>query len=46
MEDYNNNHPHESLGDKSPREFLSRSTEDFNEKPESFNQKLLNLELS
>lgn len=46
MEDYNNNHPHQSLGDKSPREFLPRSTEDFNEKPESFNQKLLNLELS
>ncbi len=46
MEDYNNNHPHESLGDKSPREFKPRSQKDFNENPGSFNQNLLNLELS
>jgi len=29
MEDYNNNHPHKSLGDKTPREFKSRFGKDF-----------------
>lgn len=42
MEDYNNNHPDQSLGDKSPREFLPRSTKDFNEKPGSINCSMMN----
>jgi hypothetical protein len=29
MNDYNFNHPHKSLGNKSPKEFLSRFDEEF-----------------
>ena len=46
MEDYNNNHPHQSLGDKTPREFRPRSNEYFNSSSTSINQNMLNLEVS
>jgi len=46
MEDYNNDHPHDSLGDKPPREYKLRIGEEFFTDPTEINKKLLNLEVS
>lgn len=46
MEDYNNNHPHSSLGNRSPREYRPRFGEEFFTESNNINEKLLNLDLS
>ncbi len=46
MEDYNNNHPHSSLGNRSPREYRPRFGEEFFTESNDINEKLLNLDLS
>lgn len=46
MEDYNNNHPHESLGNKPPREYKLRSEEKSSLEKDIINENLLNLAVS
>ena len=48
MEDYNENHPHKSLGNKAPREFKPRFLEEFQffQKTEHHIKYLSNLEVS
>ncbi len=48
MEDYNNNHPHKSLGNKPPKEFRSRFGKDFKIFPKSAPnyKKMSNLDVS
>ncbi|WP_123803412.1 integrase core domain-containing protein [Maribacter sp. 4G9] len=47
-EDYNFNHPHKSLGNKSPKEYMPRFDEEFKFfiKPDLNNNYLSNLEVS
>ena len=45
-EDYNNNHPHESLGNKPPREYKLRSEEKSSLEKDIINENLLNLAVS
>ena len=46
MEDYNNNHPHESLGNKPPKEYRLRSEEKSSLDKDIINENLLNLAVS
>jgi len=46
MEDYNNKHPHSSLGNLPPRVYKKRFGEEFFPKTDQIDQKLLNLALS
>ncbi|MFL9845537.1 integrase core domain-containing protein [Flavobacterium rhizosphaerae] len=45
-EDYNNNYPHQSLGNKTPREYKSRFGEEFFPKSQDMNKNLSNLVMS
>jgi putative transposase len=46
MEDYNNNHPHQSLENKYPKEYKPRFGEEFFTESDDINKNLLNLVVS
>lgn len=46
IKDYNNEHPHASLGNKSPKEYRPRFGEEFFTESDNINENLLNLEVS